>query len=72
MLTTRFICVRKSRHRDHRGEIRQRSAAVTFAVMAHTPHYRKKYESWLVEEILTNVRRSTAGSSLTRGPNVGV
>ena len=31
MLATRFICARKSRHRDHRGEIRQRSAAVTFA-----------------------------------------
>ena len=29
-------------------------------------------ESWLVEEILTNVRRSTADSSLTRGPDVGV
>ena len=64
MLTTRFICARKSRHLDHRGEIRQRSAAVTFAVRAHTPHQRKKYESWLVEEILTNVRRSTAGPSL--------
>ena len=31
MLATRFICARKSRHVDHRGEIRQRSAAVTFA-----------------------------------------
>ena len=31
---TRFICARKSRHRDHRGEIRQRSAAVTFAMDA--------------------------------------
>ena len=28
MLATRFICARKSRHVDHRGEIRQRSAAV--------------------------------------------
>ena len=45
----------------HQGK---RSAAVTFAVRAHTPHQRKKYESWLVEEILTNVRRSTAGPSL--------
>ena len=26
MLATRFIRARKSRHRDHRGEIRQRSA----------------------------------------------
>ena len=32
MLATRFICARKSRHVDHRGEIRQRSAAVTFAM----------------------------------------
>ena len=32
MLATRFICARKSSHRDHRGEIRQRSAAVTFAI----------------------------------------
>jgi hypothetical protein len=31
MLATRFICARKSWHVDHRGEIRQRSAAVTFA-----------------------------------------
>ena len=29
---TRFICARKSWHVDHRGEIRQRSAAVTFAM----------------------------------------
>ena len=29
MLATRFICARKSWHVDHRGEIRQRSAAVT-------------------------------------------
>ena len=35
MLATRFICARKSRHVDHRGEIRQRSAAVTFATPTH-------------------------------------
>ena len=29
MLATRFICARKSWHVDHRGEIRQRSAAPT-------------------------------------------
>ena len=66
MLATRFICARKFWHVEHRGEIRQRSAALTFAVRAHTPHQRRKYESWLVEEILTNVRRSTAGPSLRR------
>ena len=32
MSKTRFICARKSWHVDHRGEIRQRSAAVTFAI----------------------------------------
>ena len=31
---TRFICARKSRHGDHRGEIRQRSAAGTFGTDA--------------------------------------
>ena len=34
MLATRFICARKSRHVDHRGEIRQRSAAVTLQIEA--------------------------------------
>ena len=33
MLATRFICARKSRHVDHRGEILPRSAAVTFTPM---------------------------------------
>ena len=37
MLATRFICARKSRHVDHRGEIRQRSAAVTFAMVGKIP-----------------------------------
>ena len=33
MLTTRFICARKSWHVDHRGEIRYSAvAAVTFAI----------------------------------------
>ena len=36
MLATRFICARKSWHLDHRGEIRQRSAAVTFAIPSTT------------------------------------
>ena len=36
MLATRFIRARKSRHVDHRGDIRQRSAAVTFAMDLNT------------------------------------
>ena len=44
MSKTRFICARKSWHVDHRGEIRQRSAAVTFAMVSHgTPVYAQPY-----------------------------
>ena len=35
MSKTRFICARNSWHVDHRGEIRQRSTAVTFAMGCH-------------------------------------